>query len=194
MNADTENKTLQTTEYPDKTKFYVYEKAKEILGETKPMRILLPDAILLLLYAQPDNPIFGRVSLMKQVYLLTKEVLNRDEVQDARFVPYYYGWYSFQVINDVRNLEFLGYLTRKGKTNSTSEQFQISQKGKKHINKIFSTLSESLQTTIKEKRKGWDQLGCEGILRYMYTKYPESKERARLKERYKTIKWGRSRG
>jgi len=194
METDIDRKLLEREEYPDKTEFYIYDRAKQIFSETKGKKILLTDAILLLLYAQPDNPIFGRISMMKQVYLLTHEVLNRDDVQDGRFVPYYFGWYSFQVINDVWNLEFLGYITRKGKLNSRLERFQISERGKKHISQLFSTLPEKLQITIKEKRKGWDQLGCDGILKYMYTKYPQSIERSRLKERYKPIRWGRSKG
>lgn len=194
METNVDRKSLERQEYPDKTEFYFFDRAKKIFIETKGKKILLSDAILLLLYGQPDNPIFGRISMMKQVFLLTHEVLNREDVQDGRFVPYYYGWYSFQVINDIRNLEFLGYITRKGKTNSRLEQFQISEKGKKNISQLFSTLPEKLQTTIREKRKGWDQLGCRGILEYMYTKYPQSIERSRLKERYKPIKWGRSKG
>lgn len=184
----------QEKKYPDENVFYSYDKAKEVFNEMKPKKTLLTDAILLLLYAQQDKPIYGRISMMKQVFLVTHEVFNESEVQDGRFVPYYYGYYSFQVTNDLQNLEFLGFITRKGRHNSKLEQFQISEKGEKYISELFEKLPKDTQTSLKERRKGWDQLGYKGILNYMYTKYPKSIEKSRLKEKYKPIKWGRSIG
>ena len=72
--------------YPDKSVFYSYDKAKVIFEEAKPNKLLLTDAILLLLYAQPANPIYGRISMMKQVFLVTHEVFKEPEVQDGKFV------------------------------------------------------------------------------------------------------------
>ena len=193
MKSDMNKGIAPIQEYPDKTTYYSYSMAKERFETIKRKKILLSEAILLLLYAQPDNPIYGRISLMKQVYLLIHELLGSEEVQNGGFVPYYYGWYSFKVINHLKNLQFLGYVERKGRRNTKSEQFRISEKGKERIRKLFSSLPEELQGTIREKRKGWDQLGCQGILNYTYAKYPESIQKSRLKERYKPIKWGRSR-
>lgn len=194
METEIKKPTVQIKELPDKSTFYFYDIAKEVFNKTKGKKILIPDTILLLLYAQPDNPINGRISLMKQVFLLNNEILKNEDVQDGRFVKYYYGWYSFQVTNDVKNLEFLGYLSRKGKANTKLEQFQITEKGRAYISELFFSLSIDMQKMIMEKRKGWDQLGCDGILRYMYAKYPESIERSRLKEKYKPIRWGKAKG
>jgi len=190
----TNSDTVQEKTYPDKSVFYSFDKAQAVYKEMSGRKILLTDAILLLLYAQPDNPIFGAVSMMKQIFLATHEIFDSDGVQDGRFVPHYYGWYSFLVANDLQNLEFLGFIIRKGKRNTKLEQFQISEKGKQYIKDLFKSLPQDLQTTLKEKRKGWDQLGYRGMLRYMYTKYPESIEKSKLKETYKPIKWGRSKG
>jgi hypothetical protein len=178
-------------EYPDKTRFYTYEQAKEQFSNINNKKILLTDAMLILLYSQPDNPINGRISMMKQMYLLTHEVLKSQGIQDGKFIAYHYGWFSFQVMADLENLIFFGYIKNNGKVGTTLEQFQITDKGKEHIKRLFSSLPTELQDTLKNSRKGWDQLGCEGILNYMYKRYPESIERSRLKERYKPIKWGR---
>ena len=132
--------------------------------------------------------------MMKQTFLVTHEIFKESEVQDGHFVPYYYGYYSFQVTSDLQNLEFLGFITRRGKLNTKLEQFQISERGKKHVTEVYEKLPEATKVKLKEKRMGWDQLGYQGILNYMYTKYPESIEKSKLKEKYKPIKWGRAKG
>lgn len=184
----------QESELPDGTIFYSYESAKEVLPQIEGKRFALSDPILFLLYSQSEKPIFGRVLLMKQIFLLIEEVLNKNEVQDSKFVPYRYGMYSFSVGNEITNLEYSGYIERRGKKNTKLEQFRITDKGRRHISEIFNSLPEDLQKKIREKRKGWDQLGYDGILRLVYQKYPEFKEESRIKERYKPIKWGRGRG
>jgi predicted transcriptional regulator len=131
---------------------------------------------------------------MKEVFLSTKEVLNENEVQDAKYVPYYYGMYSFVVANTLNNLEFAGYIERRGKKNSKLEQFRITAKGKRYISEIYNSLPKELQKEFEEKRKGWDQLGYDGILRLVYQKYPKYKEKSRIKKRYKPIDWGRGIG
>lgn len=196
----TKNKTIktdrarETIEYPDGMIFYSYKRAKEVLDKIQRKRFTITDSILLLLYSHAERPIFGRVQMIKQLFLLTREVLNEDEVQDANFVPYRYGMYSFTAGNTLTNLEFSGYIERRGRRNSKLEQFRITEKGKQYIARIFDSLPQAIQEKIREKRKGWDQLGYDGILRLVYQKYPEYKEESRLKERYKPIKWGRGIG
>jgi predicted transcriptional regulator len=186
------NKGIET--YSDGTVIYDYEQAKIIMNELKPKKHAVTDCILLTLYAQPDKPIFGRVLMIKEVFLLMKEILNESEIQDPKFVPYRLGMYSFTVGNALTNLEYSGYLERKGKKNTKLEQFELTEKGKEYISKIWKTLSLITQETAKEKRKGWDQLGYDGILRLVYQKYPEYKEKSCLKDRYKTITWGKGVG
>lgn len=180
--------------YSDGTIIYDYEQAKEIMGELKPKKHAVSDCVLFALYAQPDKPIFGRVLMVKEVFLLMKEILDEDEIQDAKFIPYRLGMYSFTVGNALTNLEYSGYIERKGKKNTKLEQFELTEKGKEYISKIWSKLPLDTQETAKKKRKGWDQLGYDGILRLVYRKYPEYKEKSCLKNRYKTITWGKGVG
>jgi len=180
--------------FPDGTIFYSYEEARKHLDILESKRFTISDIILLLLCSQSEKPIFGRVSLMKQVFLLINEVLNKNDVQDAKFVPYRYGMYSFTVGNAITNLEYSGFIEVKGNKNSKLEQFRITDKGKKYIAKIFNSLSEDIQILIKLKRKGWDQLGYDGILRLVYQKYPDYKEKSLIKKRYKLIEWGKGVG
>lgn len=195
MSIASEMENMKDTEvFPDETIFYSHEKAKEVFREIERKKFTATDIILLLLHAHPEKPIFGRVSLMKQVFLLTREILNVEQVQNLRFIPYRYGMYSFVVGNALDNLEYSGFIERTGKKNTKLEQFCITDRGKKRISKIFDSFPQNLRETIIVKRKGWDQLGYDGILRLVYQKYPEYREESRIGKRYKIIEWGRGRG
>jgi len=179
--------------FNDGTVTYSFEEAKKVLATLKPKKFTLADAIMLILYAQPDKPIFGRILLVKEIFLLTNEVL-KDEVQDGNFVPYHYGPYSFTLGNILSNLEFAGYVDRTGKRNSRLEHFKLTSKGKEVAAKIWDKVSPSVQIEIQEKRKGWDQLGVKGILKLVYKNYPKFAKESYVKGRYKAISWGRGIG
>jgi uncharacterized protein YwgA len=179
---------------PDNTSVYSYDKAREIFDEIEPIQISVSDAVLMLLYSQHDKPVNGRVSMMKQIFLLVNEVLKELDVQDPKFVPNRYGMYSFNVTETLTNLEFARFIDREGKKNTRLERFKITDKGIKYIAPAFDKLPKKLQVTISEKRKGWDQLGYDGILRYVYQKYPKFRDKSVLKNRYAPIFWGRSKG
>lgn len=187
-------KNKSPEKFPDESVYFSYEKANERLDDFEMKTLTITDIILILLYAQPDNPLYGRVSIMKQIFLLIKEVLKEYKIQDPKFIPYRFGMYSFTVGNALDNLEYSGLIVQKGKKNTKRETFGISEKGKERISRTFNSLPDELQEKIKEKRKGWDQLGYDGILRLVYQKYPEYVEKSHLKNRYKSIKWGRGKG
>jgi hypothetical protein len=180
--------------FTDGTVLYTYEEAKEMLRSIEPKKFTLADTALILLYAQRDKPVFGRILLMKEIFLLINEILGRNEVQDAKFVPYLYGMYSFAVGNVLENLEFAGYVDRAGKPNSRLEHFKLTDRGKYLAKQIWCRLPESTQQEIENKRKGWDQLGVEGILRLVYEKYPEYTKDSYVRGRYKAISWGKGIG
>jgi hypothetical protein len=188
-------KQVQEVErFPDGTIFYSYDKAKEVFNQIDERQFSISDCVLFLLYAYPSKPLCGRISLMKQVFLLIKEVLDEKKVQEPKFVPHHFGMYSFTVANEITNMQFAGYLEAKGQKNSKLERFCITERGQKYIAPMFKALPPEVQDLIKHKRKGWDQLGYDGILRLVYTKYPQFREKSRLKERYKPIIWGRGSG
>ncbi len=185
----TENDTNRT--FNDGTKEYTFEEANNLLKNIEPKTFTISDIALILLHAQPEKPIFGRVLLVKEFFLLVKEVLNNWNIQDPQFVAYRYGAYSFTLGEALTNLEFLGYLERKGTKNSKCEQFKLTDKGKKVAATLWEKLPKETQSEISTKRMGWDQLGRDGILRLVYRKYPKYKKNSYIKGRYKEISWGK---
>ena len=179
---------------PDRTKAYNYERARGVFESIETRRYGVADVVLLLLYAQRDKPVFGRTSLMKQVFLLIHEVLGEGQVQAARYVPKRFGMYSYFVANTVSNLEIAGLVHREGRKNTKAENFRISEKGQERIASVFDSLPPDLQRTLMERRKGWDQWGLEGILHYVYQRYPSYRDTSILKNRYAPIIWGKGKG
>ncbi|AEH06287.1 hypothetical protein [Methanothermococcus okinawensis] len=174
-------------------KYNKLEKLKELIESMKGKTILTTkDLVLIILYAQ-NKPIYGRTLLFKEIFLLYMEVLkdyNDFEIQNPNFIPHHYGPYSFDIAEILNQLEWFGYIQRIGRKNSTSEKFELTDKGKNEIKETFEKLPDKLKKEIKRKRKGWDQLGTDGILRYVYQNYEKYKEKSKIKNKYKDIIWG----
>lgn len=168
----------------------LFEKLK---AENKPV-ITLKDAVLMLLYAQKNKPIYGRILLFKEVFLLYEEILKKYRehfiLENPRYEPYKYGPYSFRLADLLEQLYWAGFIEIIGKRNTRLEAFIITDKGIKEIERKFETLLPELREEITKKRQGWDQLGIDGILRYVYQKYPQYKINSKIKDKYKEIMWG----
>lgn len=180
---------------PDDTRLYSGEEFRELLERQSGKKVLVRDSILLLLCARAEKPIYGRIMMMKQLFLFYEEILENFglKYQNPRFVPYKYGPYSFMIMQVIEDLYFAGYLTIQGRRNSRKEQFLLTEKGLKEIIEKYKTLPEGAKKAIEELRVGWDQLGTQGILNYVYTNYPRYKEKSEIKEKYKEIEWGKGR-
>jgi hypothetical protein len=179
---------------PDHSCLYSVEEFKKKLSSStiNTDQLLLSDIILILLAAHDDKPIYGRTMFMKQIFLFTEEILKKEkiEVQRPNFIPYIFGPYSFTVMETIDGLKYSGNIIIQGKKNSRKENFSLSDKARKKAKKLFAKLPKEIKKTIREKRIGWDQLGNDGILRYVYLNYPDYKEKSMLKERYSDIQWG----
>ncbi len=155
-------------------------------------RVITVDELIKLLLSLSDSPIYGRVMFFKELFLLYQELKkNGIKVQDPKFVPYYYGPYSFLVAETLELMEATGQILREGKKNTNSEKFEIKNPER---DKFALIVGNELFDRLKKLRKGWDQLGTEGILRFVYQNYPKYKTKSKIKDRYKTITWGRGKG
>jgi len=181
----------------DGTIIYSLQEAIQKFKECKPISLTAVESILLLL-GSTGKPIHGRTLLMKELFLLQEEVLKKHlqniPPEDMRFYGFRYGPYSSKVGKLLEELELLGYIERRGKKNTREESFSITDKGKRYIQRTLEQLPESLINEIRKHRIGWDELGIDGILRYVYEHYPEFLDRSELKEKYKGLTWGRGRG
>lgn len=181
----------------DNTKIYNYDQFCKLLDRARQSdekKMLIGDIILILFYSQKDKPIFGRTMLIKQLFLVFTEILegNNIKTQNPKFIPHNFGPYSFTVMQIVDDLWFSRSIIVEGRKRSRKEAFSLTKEGEIRARKLFLNLNEDLQNTLREKRVGWDQLGTDGILNYVYKKYPKMIENSRIKSRYKEITWGKN--
>jgi len=141
-----------------------------------------------------NRPIIGRIVLFKEVFLFYDKLKKRLKIQDPIFFSYRYGPYSVLLAQVIDMMEFAGLIIRHGRRGSKKERFELTDKGKRIAKKLIEKLKEKLGedeiTNLIKMRKGLDQLGTEGILRYVYQNYPDFGKRSEIADRYKTIKWG----
>lgn len=163
----------------------VYDLAdlEKALTELKKEQVMnLPELILTLFYAQKDHPIMGMILLMKEIFLIEKEFAPKEniKVQDAEFISYKFGPYSIDVDKVIDSLEEYGLIISRGRKSSNKEIFYLTDLGKERAKKSFEKLDDSQKTKLKDLRKGWDQLGVQGILKLVYSKYPNYTDKSEI--------------
>jgi len=143
------------------------------------MKLNAEDWVLALLYANNQRPLHGRLMLVKQMFLVTKEMVPSldDELQ---FFPYDLGPYSKVLAEKVDDLVRRGLVYVEGSGGDFI--FQLSPEGKQKAQQVMSGLAGELKALLERKRRAWDQLGYRGIVRLVYTRYPEYASKSRILE------------
>ena len=98
---------------PDGFVAYTAKRAAAEYKKLSPVAYTAADVILLLLSSQ-DRPVAGRTLLFKELFLFEKEVLAGESVEDCKFVPHYYGPYSFYMACKVREMARRGLIEISG--------------------------------------------------------------------------------
>ena len=173
----------------DGTRLYAYKEAVEAFDSMEAKTFSITDLVLVLLGAQ-DKPVHGRTLLMKEAFLLYEEALKGRSC-NPRFVKYRLGPHSFHVEEALRVLATDGVLDRRGRPNSRSELFRLTDRGSRIAAGVIENLPVGERRLVSEKRAGWDQLGTDGMLNYVYAKYPEYRDKSVSKARYADVVWGR---
>ena len=173
----------------DGTRIYSYKEAVEVFDALEVETFSISDLVLVVLGAQA-KPVHGRILLMKEAFLLYEEVL-KDRSCNPHFVKYRLGPHSFHVEEALRVLDTDGVLDRRGRANSSSELFRLTDRGSRIAAGVVEKLPEGERRLVSEKRAGWDQLGAGGILKYVYAKYPEYRDKSVSKAMYADVVWGR---
>ena len=164
--------------------------------EGKSITLPIESILLLLLYARKDKPIINRTVLYKELFLTYMEVLPKySELVSfvvPHFIPYKYGPYSENIGEVLLNLLSAGYIDVRGRAKGRHELFLMTEAGKRYVEtlvKKYPELSRVLNE-LSEMRIAWDELGRDGILKYVYQNYPEYTTKSLVKEKYGGVSWG----
>lgn len=138
---------------------------------------------LILLYASKE-PIKGSISFMKEAFLLFKEKLVEFDVPSLspHFISYHYGPYSFDIVESWYLMEDEKLIRTTGMRSTSKEHFHLTPKGKKEAKKLYDALPKDMKRRLNALRRGWDELGNDGILKLVYEKYPGYTDKSKIRK------------
>lgn len=148
--------------------------------------MFVQDWILALLYSNPA-PIIGITSFIKQLFLVFMEFAVEENIptENPGFKAYKFGPYSERIEDAIIGLEDANVIiTDTRRRGSSSEYFYLTEEvGIKVALKSYKKLTSEQQRKLRRKRKGWHQSGPDGLINYIYRKYPEYAEESLILER-----------
>lgn len=148
--------------------------------------MFLNDWILAWLYSGGDAPVRGITALQKQIVIITYEFAPENDIptENPGFKSYKFGPYSERIDRQIQELMDMGLvISEGGRINSKQERFTLSDKGLEYGRKAFGKLTEEQQEKLKALRRDLQQFDVDGIMRYVYKKYPELTDKSVILER-----------
>jgi uncharacterized protein YwgA len=138
-------------------------------------------AILTLLAANDNASINGRIMLVKQIFIMAKEILP--ELSDPmHFFPYQWGPYSNVVANTVNQLvdDELISVEKDGR----EDVFSLTPAGMKAAEKATKSLPKDAKLDIAKMKHTTQEVGLRRVLQFIYSNYPQYAVHSRGKEIY----------
>ena len=166
---------------------YIYISASINIMQLGRPELAADDWILIFLFANQKSRIHGKLMLIKELFIASNEIeqVSRNLKLVFKFYPSHYGPYSDAFENSLKKLEMSGDINAREETidNKTRIIYEITDKGAEYIENIYEGLPEIVKKRISKLKKGADQLGYIGILKHVYTHYPEYAVKSRIKDR-----------
>jgi len=185
--------TDNNDEINSRERYYTLEEAIEFYNRIERPDLTLDELVLLTL-GLLGKPINGRVVFHKEIFLLYNELRERDiKIVNPYYIKYKYGPFSFNI---ALTIEYLGYdkFINIKKRSIKRTRYELTDKGRRWVYKIINDLEDRLGAdyieNLRRLRKGWDQLGHEGILKYVCQNYPTYINRSARKKDFIDMDWG----
>lgn len=148
-------------------------------------KITANEWILIFLLANQRSKIHGKLMFVKELFIASNEIeqVSDDLKKIFKFYPSHYGPYSNVFEDSLKSLEMSGDIKtdEEAINNKTRINYEITDKGVQCIEEIYENLPDIIKKRISRLKKGADQLGYTGILKHVYTHYPEYAVKSRIK-------------
>jgi len=139
---------------------------------------------LLALFRANDNaPIEGHIMLMKQSFILFKEIVPALS-EEAHFFPHQWGPYSNVVAEQINAFVNQGYIRvyKEGR----SEVFVLTEEGMRLAQGTTQGIAGDILQDISRMKRTTQEIGLKRVLRFVYSQYPQYSRRSRGKDAYVT--------
>lgn len=140
------------------------------------------DWILLFLFGSDEfegkRQIKGMLMFTKQFFIFVKEI-KKELDEFFQFIAYDFGPYSFVLRKKLEHLAHIGMIEIRN--DGDREDFYLTEMGSEKIKNIYDVLDSKTKENIKNLRQDATQLGYSGVLRYVYSRYPEYTSASKIK-------------
>jgi uncharacterized protein YwgA len=142
------------------------------------------DYVLAILGAEPERPVRGTLMLVKLAFIAAKEIDRRADAL-MEFFPFDYGPYSKVLAQTVNQLIREGLVipsSHLSEMGGERTEYRLTAAGKAAAEEATKALGPDIAERLRKLRRGADQLGYGGILRHVYTRYPEYASASKIRE------------
>jgi len=136
-----------------------------------------------LFVADKAAPIRGRIRLVKQVFLMAKQV-QPELARIMRFFPYLYGPYSNPVAEAINGLIDGGYI--RTYKDDGEYVYELTEKGQQTGRERVADIPEETMQKIVRLKKTTQELSIRELLKLVYRTYPEYAVYSKGREVYGT--------
>lgn len=147
--------------------------------------MFVSDWILAWLYLGEDAPISGITLLQKQMFIILYEFAQEYNVisENPGFRAYKFGPFTETIDRNIAALMDIGMVESRGRINTDSERFFLTEKGKISGKERLDRLTDEQITDLRKLRRDLQQFDSKGIMTYIYKKYPEFTDESIVFER-----------
>lgn len=130
-------------------------------------------------------PVSGITAMQKQIFIITYEFAQEHEIpsENPGYRAYKYGPYSHRIERALQTLDEAGLVTSVGRLNTNSERFYLTESGEKRGEVLLSKLGDKNLIDLEALKADLQQFTLDGLLTYVYSKYPEFTDKSEIYER-----------
>ncbi len=103
--------------------------------------------------------------------------------ENPGFRAYRFGPYTERIDRAIDTLYHSGYLISRGRINTNSERFYLTESGIKKGKELLSKFDAEVVDDLVSLKRDLQQFTLKGIETYVYSKYPEYTDKSEIFER-----------
>lgn len=130
-------------------------------------------------------PVSGITAMQKQMFILTYEFAPKHDIpsENPGFKAYKYGPFAHRIDRALQTLDSAGLVTSVGRMNTNSERFYLTESGQERGVAMLSRFDKDVLKDLEALKVDLQQFTLDGLLTYVYSKYPEFTDESEIFER-----------
>lgn len=130
-------------------------------------------------------PVPGITVMQKQLFIITYEFAPEHNIptENPGFKAYKYGPYAHRIDRALQTLDDAGMIESIGRLNTNGERFYLTESGRNRGDAFLSRLGDGARRDLEALKADLQQFTLDGLLTYVYSRYPEYTDESEIFER-----------